>query len=303
MESSSLPVILITGSKGNGKTALMETIIQNSGSRKLACITNPPNVTNLRYSNCQRVELSEGCICCSLRHEVLSALTQLILRRDGADYLLIEVPSYADPASIIQTILNHKLEGRVRLDAVIMIVDAPNHFNDCNDQEMSYLKHIAAADLIILTNSTRISRQELTKVKQDLLTINPYAKILERVDLVNSLELVFGVSAHNPSLSTLEKFVFRTSRPLSLRAMQKWVSNIPVNILRGYGVLNLNEISTKHRFFLVGSRTEIESSGPWQQPPYSEFVFFGQKLDHVALRHQLERCVISQVSPWSRWIG
>ena len=45
--------------------------------------------------------------------------------------------------------------------------------------------------------------------------------------------------------------------------------------------------------------TEIESSGPWQQPPYSEFVFFGQKLDHVALRHQLERCVISQVSPES----
>jgi len=187
-----IPLTLLTGFLGAGKTTLLNTLLTDPALKDTAVIINEFGDVSLDHLMVERVDeemmvLSSGCLCCTLRGDLVTALEKLLRGLDNGRVsfrrVVIETTGLADPAPILQTAMSHPyLVMRFRLDGVVTLIDAVNGLSTL-DEHREAVKQAAVADRLVLTKTDLIDTPERAAVKDALIArlraLNPAAPILD----------------------------------------------------------------------------------------------------------------------------
>jgi G3E family GTPase len=197
-----MPVTIITGFLGSGKTTLLNHILSNRQDLKVAILVNEFGDINIDSQllvsmDENMLELSNGCICCTINDGLVDAVYSVLERDDQVDYMVIETTGVADPLPIILTFLGTELRDLTRLDSIVTVVDSeiftPDHF----DSEVA-LKQVAYADVTILNKTDLASPEKVKELEGYIETVKVGARILHSQHGKVSLPLILDVGYNNP---------------------------------------------------------------------------------------------------------
>ena len=205
------PVSLITGFLGSGKTTLLNALLRHADMADSAVIVNEFGEIGLDHLLIEQVSgevavMANGCICCTVRSDLADTIRDLLARRDAGDVppfrrVLIETTGLADPAPIVQMLLNNPLVSHfARLDAVVTTVDAVNAGRQL-DEHPQAIKQVAIADRLLLTK-TDLADGAVTAER--LAAINPGAAIVRVVGGDIAPDLLFGAALFDPAGKSLD---------------------------------------------------------------------------------------------------
>ncbi len=193
-------VIIVTGFLGAGKTTLVNRILTADHGRRIAVVVNEFGEVGIDHhllisSEQQVIEMNNGCICCSVRGDLLRSLFELAERRAQFDTVIIETTGLAEPAPVAQALYaDDRIRREFVLDGVVTVVDA-KHVAAQLEESAEACEQIAFADLIILNKTDLATADELDATERQIGGLNQVAKICRTKNSELDLELVFGVES------------------------------------------------------------------------------------------------------------
>ncbi len=315
-----IPVVVVTGYLGAGKTTLINRILARSTDRRYAVVVNEFSEIGidgmLIDSGAEElIELANGCVCCVVRGDLIRTLRDLLRRAPGLDGIIIETTGLANPGPVIQTFFaDQMLQAQCRLDSVVTLVDAvhlPGRLADSPDAA----DQIVLADLILLNKVSDAGRHP-DDLEADLRRLNPFAEILrcDRCDVeVSGLFRRFGFeleriesrlpatveasAAHDHGHaaghlagSGIGSLAFTCDRPLDAERFETWLQDLLAvrgqDILRTKGVISVAGADRKLVVQAVHMMLEGDFTGAWRgdEARRSRLVFIGRNLDRQQLR-------------------
>lgn len=195
-----LPVTIITGFLGSGKTTLLNHILTNQQGLKTAVLVNEFGeigidnelVVQTDSSDDSMVELSNGCICCTINNDLVEAVYRILEKRDRIDYLVVETTGLADPLPVALTFLGTELRDLTRLDSIVTMVDAANYSLDLFNSEAAH-NQIAYGDIILLNKTDLVDEADLDSLEIKIRDVKEGARILRTTQSQAPLPLILSV--------------------------------------------------------------------------------------------------------------
>ncbi|WP_341525589.1 GTP-binding protein [Nostoc sp. UHCC 0302] len=192
-----MPVTIITGFLGSGKTTLLNHILTNQQGLKTAVLVNEFGEIGIDNelivsTGENMVELSNGCICCTINTDLVDAVYKVLERQENLDYLVVETTGLADPLPVALTFLGTELRDLTRLDSIITVVDAANYSLDLFNSEAAH-NQIAYGDVILLNKTDLVDEATLNELEGKINEVKEGARILRTTRSQVPLPLILSV--------------------------------------------------------------------------------------------------------------
>ena len=200
--TNKIPVTILTGFLGSGKTTLLNRILSEEHGKRIAVIENEYGEIGIDQAlvidaDEEIFEMSNGCICCTVRGDLIRVLSNLMKRRDKFDYVLVETTGLADPGPVAQTFfMDDEIREEYSLDGIITLVDA-GHIEQQLGRSDESTEQVAFADVLVLNKTDLVDNETLDGLETRLREMNRMAKVIrcEKADL--SVDTVLNLSAFN----------------------------------------------------------------------------------------------------------
>lgn len=324
-----IPVTIITGFLGSGKTTLLKRILQGDHGVRIAVIENEFAAESIDHgllvqdSDEQIVEMNNGCICCSVRGDLIRILGELQARRAAGtiafDHVIIETTGLAAPGPVAQTFFAEpSVSEYYMLDAILTVVDAL-HAQQQLTAHKEAQEQVGFADRILLSKTDLVSKEELAALRQRLVAINGRASIQKvrfgnvplrdilnirgfNLNAIVELEPDFlGELGHRHG-DGVQSFVYHQSQPLDLLQVENFLDAVVqlfgTQLMRYKGILYVADLDCRAVFQGVHMLMGSELGAPWRdgETRASKIIFIGRDLPQDMLIRGLDRCVAASVS-------
>jgi G3E family GTPase len=322
-ESNMVPVTILTGFLGSGKTTLLNRILKEDHGHRIAVIENEfgeIGVDNeiIETGDEQIVEMNNGCICCTVRGDLIRILGSLKDKRDEGklkfDRVVIETTGMADPGPVAQTFFTDEEIGNYYLlDSIITLVDA-KHAPKQLDEFHEAQEQVGFADRILLSKTDLTAEEETQKLIQRLKRMNPRAPIKKvhfgdapiaevldirgfNLNAILQLDPEFLVDSQHQHHDEVESFVFRSDKPFDGQKLEQFLSGMiqvyGPDLLRYKGVLWMKGNPRRVVFQGVHMMMGGDMGKPWAkgEKKRSVMVFIGKKLPKDIFLAGMEECL------------
>jgi G3E family GTPase len=316
--TDSVPVTVLTGYLGAGKTTLLNRILTHEHGKKVAVIVNEFGEVGIDNqlvidTDEEIFEMNNGCICCTVRGDLIRIIGNLMKRRHKFDHLVIETTGLADPAPVIQTFfMDEDMREQLELDAVVTVVDAKHIWQHWDADEAQ--EQIAFADVILLNKTDLVPPEQLDELEKRIRGMNAMAKIYRTRNSEVSMDALLGVKAFdlNRALEIDPEFLGEdahqhdeTVSSVALVAedaldgdkLNNWMGELlqtqGPDIFRMKGILNIAGEDNRFVFQGVHMLFDGKPDRPWKEGETrkNELVFIGRNLDEAQLRQDFLACL------------
>jgi G3E family GTPase len=322
-----IPVTVLTGFLGSGKTTLLNRILSEKHGMRIAVVENEFGEVGIDdglilTSDEEIFEMNNGCICCTVRGDLIRILGSLVKRRDKFDRILIETTGLADPAPVAQTFfVDDDLRSTCRLDAIITVVDARHslaHLDETKPEgvENESVEQVAFADRIILNKTDLVDNEELALVERRIRAINGPVSILRAQFAEVPLTEILDVGAFDLDriLANDPAFLVDTDHQHDLSVssvgiecegsvdedrFNTWLQDLlmkrGVDIFRSKGVLSVHGSDCRFIFQGVHMLIDADEGREWgDEVRMNRLVFIGRNLDRHELESGFHACLVAQ---------
>ncbi|WP_083615338.1 CobW family GTP-binding protein [Paraburkholderia sp. SOS3] len=322
MRIRKLPTTVITGFLGAGKTTLVNHILDATRPMRIGVVVNEFGEVgidgHLIVADEQAViEINNGCVCCTVRSDLVESVLQLLARYgDGLDRLIVETSGLADPAPVLQTFLaDPKVREHVELESVIAVVDARHARGQLSDDIAR--EQIVFADRIVINKTDLVAPPGVAELASTIRALNPTATLDFAMRSAVDIDALLGrrsfsidnLLAVEPGLlaedehdhehdTSIESCAFHIPGELDGIRFNRWANQVVqkqgASLLRMKGVLNVSGESRRLHFHSVHMLTETNFGKAWTagEARESRLVAIGRALDADALRAGLLDCVV-----------
>jgi G3E family GTPase len=300
---SPIPVTIIGGFLGSGKTSLLNHIINNTRGKRFAVLVNDFGEINIDAKLVVSVEgetisLSNGCVCCVIRDDLLKEVIRLFDRDPLPEHIVIESSGVARPLSVAETFFNPSVQRLVEVQNMIALLDADLVIDDQADYTDLAYSQIAVADLVVINKTDLASPRQIEDVRQKVEAIVPRARILETTFGEVPLDLIFddqmskamaGLRERNNLLmpysaphanGEFATWTFRSQAEWSFNALQRAVEHLPKGIYRAKGMVRLDLETDDYGILQVTGRRGwlklVEPESDEDEVVTTELVFIGK---------------------------
>ena len=315
-----IPVTVITGYLGSGKTTLLNHILTGQQDRKVAVIVNEFGEIGIdgqlivQDGDEQLIEFNNGCLCCTVRGDLIDTITRLQERAGELDAILIETTGLADPAPVASTFfVSDEIRASTRLDSFVTVVDVINLEKNL-EQSIEAQEQVAFADIVLVNKVDLAPEDAVARIERKVRSLNPLAKIYRSTQGVIDLSLILNANAfqlaaklqvdpeflgnheheHDPAIAS---FVLRESRPIDMNRFMSWITPLLQaqgdRVLRTKGVFNAHSFKERVVFQSVRMLTTMSRFNAWQADEVrrSEYVVIGRHLDAAMFAAGFAKCV------------
>jgi len=312
-------VTIITGFLGAGKTSLLNEILRSKPNSKFLIIENEAGDINIDSQILKSdaknkvVELTGGCICCSLNTELGTVLNSIILSGVKYDYVLIEATGMADSGLIINMFSSPRVQRYFSLDSVICLIDAGSFLERINDFE-EVRSQVAKSDMAIINKCDLLLPEQMNKLEQKVASLNPLARIektthgkIENIQILNresfnpskiekniidftNLTLASPKNQHRHKIQTLS---YTLPGSFDIKKIAMWFEDFLClnkdNTLRIKALLSIHDLSNKIILQSVGRDFHTTQGSQWSanEARESKIVFIGTGLQEEKIRNSL----------------
>ncbi len=323
--STKIPVTVLTGFLGSGKTTLLNRILTERHGMRIAVIENEfgeVGVDDALVIDAEEeiFEMNNGCICCTVRGDLIRILGNLVRRRDRFDHIVIETTGLADPAPVAQTFfVDEEMKNELTLDAIVTLVDARHihaHLDDekADGVENEAVEQIAFADRIIINKTDLVTDAELAEVERRVRAINGMAEVvhsryaevdLDRVlavgafDLARVLELdpTFLEDGEHLHDQTVTSVGIDLPGEVHVEKINDWLgwllSEKGTDIFRMKGILAVKGDDRRFVFQGVHMLFDGRPDRPWRadEARANRMIFIGRNLDRAEIDERFRACL------------
>ena len=313
-----VPMTILTGFLGAGKTTLLNRILTGNHGLRVGVLVNDFGSINIDAELVVGVEnnmisLSNGCVCCQIRDDLVEAVVSLLARAERIEYILLEASGVADPAGIFATFNDANLRDRIRLDSVTCVVDAEQVFAHPEYPPLMQLKllQVGFADMLILNKVDLAGPEQLEKVRAWLGEHFNRLRIVETNYCEVPYEILLGVGRFDPARAGLDgvdehdvhehskvfsTWSYETEKPLALEALREMVRKLPGSIYRAKGVVYSADAPQRRAVLqVVGRRVDVSLQDEWGvREPRTQIVAIAAAggIDAKMLEESFASCIL-----------